>query len=112
MGQDGCPYKLLVIDSISAFYWNQRTEDGAGISVKDIMNVLVEIVSRGQVILVTLGWKGGQDTKFHASNKLSLDFMQFKEGTLISQAVLARSDCPATFYLHVSAHGCTFTTHM
>lgn len=120
-----CPYKLLVIDSISSFYWNQKLEESIGISAKDITNAIVTIVSRGQVIVITTGWKGGKgsnEIKLHTATKLTLDFVQFKEGTLISQVVITkgisphilsdgnnRNESPITFFMQVSQQGCAFT---
>ena len=108
-GSKDSPYKLLVVDSISSFYWTQRIEETTGISGKQLTATLMDIIAHGHAICVFVGWKGGKDSiRFPSATRIALDFVRFRDSELISQVTLSHEVPP--FFLHVSAHGCSFSS--
>lgn len=106
------PYKILVVDSLSAFYWAQKMEETHGISIKEISNIIMDIISFGRTICLFVAWKGGKDAiKFPNSLKIFLDFVRFRQNELVSQITLSNPDVPP-FFLHVSSHGCSFSAEL
>lgn len=98
-----------MIDSISAFFWSQKIEETHGISYKEISSVIIDIISFGRTICVFVGSKGGNYFKFPNSVKIYLEFIRFQGNELISQVTLGSIPDFQPYFMHISAHGCSFT---